>query len=99
MRKTIPKAVSFEVPLGPIEGSKLHDADAEAVIKFAEEEKRAEEEQFAMGKNDVRPEAVAPLEITAETLQVEAEVDAPRLLRQSTQEEQLQVPPVQLTLA
>ena len=77
MRKTIPRAVSFEVPLGPIEGSKLHDADAEAVIKFAEEEKRAEEEQFAMGKHDVRPEAVAPLEVTAETLHVEAEGDAP----------------------
>eukprot|EP00435_Cladocopium_sp_Y103_P044674 s1582_g12.t1 len=56
MKKTIPKAVSFEVPLGPIEGSKLHDADAEAVIKFAEDEKKAEEEQFAMSQHDVRLE-------------------------------------------
>ena len=40
MKRIIPKAVSFEVPLGPIEGNRLHDADAEAVIKYAEEEKK-----------------------------------------------------------
>ena len=50
--KAVPKAVSFEVPIGPVEGNKLHDEEAEAVIKYAEQEKRAEEEQFAMGQND-----------------------------------------------
>ena len=35
-----------------MEGNKLHDEEAEAVIKYAEQEKRAEEEQFAMGQND-----------------------------------------------
>eukprot|EP00435_Cladocopium_sp_Y103_P062570 s873_g24.t1 len=30
----------------------VHDADAEAVIKYAEQEKQAEEEQFAMAKHD-----------------------------------------------
>ena len=52
MKKPVPKAVGFELPVGPIESSKLHDEEAEAVIKFAEQEKRAEEEQFEMGKND-----------------------------------------------
>ena len=52
MKKMVPQSVSFEVPLGPIEDSKLHDAEAEAVIKFAEEEQKAEEEQHAMAPND-----------------------------------------------
>ena len=52
MKKAVPKAISFEVPIGPVEGSKLHDEEAEAVIKYAEQEKRAEEEQFAMGQHD-----------------------------------------------
>ena len=38
--------------MGPVEGSKLHDEEAEAVIKYAEQEKRTEDEQFAMGQND-----------------------------------------------
>ena len=49
MKRAVPKAVSFEVPIGPVEGSKLHDEEAEAVIKYAEQEKRAEEEQFCDG--------------------------------------------------
>ena len=52
MKKAIPQSVSFEVPLAPIEPSKLHDPDAEAVIEFAEQEKKAEEEQRAMSLND-----------------------------------------------
>ena len=52
MKNMVPQSVSFEVPLGPIEDSKLHDAEAEAVIKFAEDEQRAEEEQHAMSLND-----------------------------------------------
>ena len=52
MKKMVPQSVSFEVQLGPIEDSKLHDAEAEAVITFAEDEKKAEEERFAMTMND-----------------------------------------------
>ena len=48
MKKTIPQSASFEVPLAPIESSKLHDPEAEAVIQYAEQEKKAEEEQIAM---------------------------------------------------
>ena len=40
MKRAIPQSASFEVPLAPIESSKLHDPDAEAVIEFAEQEKR-----------------------------------------------------------
>ena len=52
MKKTIPQSASFEVPLAPIESSKLHDPEAEAVIQYAEQEKKAEEEQIAMSLND-----------------------------------------------
>lgn len=48
MKRAIPQSASFEVPLAPIESSKLHDPDAEAVIEFAEQEKKTEEEQRAM---------------------------------------------------
>ena len=60
MKRAVPKAVSFEVPLGPVEGSLLHDADAEAVIEYAEQKKKAEEERFAMAQQDpvnLRPQA------------------------------------------
>ena len=40
MKKPVPRSVSFEVPLGPTEDSRLHDKDAEAVIEFAEKEKK-----------------------------------------------------------
>ena len=41
MRKPVPKSVAFEVPLGPIEESALHDKDAEAVIQYAIDEQSA----------------------------------------------------------
>ena len=44
MKKPVPRSVSFEVPLGPIEDSRLHDKDAQAVIEFAEKEKKMQEE-------------------------------------------------------
>ena len=52
MKKAIPQSASFEVPLAPIESSKLHDPEAEAVIQYAEQEIKAEEEQIAMSLND-----------------------------------------------
>ena len=52
IRKPVPSAVTFDVPLGPIEDSKLHDPEAEAVIKYVEDEKKAAEENKAMGLND-----------------------------------------------
>ena len=52
MKKAIPQSASLEVPLAPIESSKLHDPEAEAVIQYAEQEKKAEEEQIAMSLND-----------------------------------------------
>ena len=52
MKKAIPQSASFEVPLAPIESSKLHDPEAEAVIQYAEQEKKAEEEQIAKSLND-----------------------------------------------
>ena len=52
MKRAIPKAVSFDVPLGPIEDSRLHDKDAEDVIQHAEAEQRAQEEQSAMASQD-----------------------------------------------
>ena len=42
MKKAIPKSASFEVPLAPIESSKLNDPEAEAVIQYAEQEKKAD---------------------------------------------------------
>eukprot|EP00435_Cladocopium_sp_Y103_P067384 s792_g30.t1 len=48
MRKAVPKAVGFDMPLGPIEDdNKLHDKEAEAVIEYAEAEQKAQEEQHA----------------------------------------------------
>ena len=52
MRKPVPKSVAFEVPLGPIEESALHDKDAEAVIQYAIDEQKAQEEQLHMSAND-----------------------------------------------
>ena len=52
MKRAVPKAVSFDVPLGPIEDSRLHDKDAEDVIQHAEAEQRAQEEQSAMASQD-----------------------------------------------
>jgi len=44
MKKPIPMAVGFDVPLGPIEDTKLHDKDATDVIRHAEQEQKAEQE-------------------------------------------------------
>ena len=44
--------ISFDIPLGPIEDSRLHDKDAEDVIQHAEAEQRAQEEQDAMASQD-----------------------------------------------
>ena len=53
MKKAIPKAVGFDMPLGPIEDdNKLHDKEAEAVIQFAEAEQKSQEEQRAMSAED-----------------------------------------------
>jgi len=52
MRKPVPKSVAFDVPLGPIEESALHDKDAEAVIQFAIDEQKVQEEQLNMSAND-----------------------------------------------
>ena len=51
MKKPVPKAVGFDVPLGPIGGNKLFDEEAEAVIQFAEQEEKAEREQAMMFAN------------------------------------------------
>ena len=71
MKKAIPQSVSFEVPLAPIEPSKLHDPDAEAVIEFAEQEKKAEEEQRAMSLND-------PINIHAQVQQQQQQLQEQR---------------------
>ena len=52
MKKPIPKAVEFDLPLGPIEDTKFYDKDADDVIKHAEEEKKTEQEQLMMFEND-----------------------------------------------
>jgi hypothetical protein len=52
MKKPVPKSVAFDMPLGPVEDSHLHDKDAEAVIQYAEQEKKTEEEQAGMAAND-----------------------------------------------
>ena len=52
MNRPVPKPVVFDVPLGPVEDSQLHDKDAEDVIQFADDEKRAEEEQAGMASED-----------------------------------------------
>ena len=54
MKKAVPKAVSFEMPLEPIEENKLHDKDAEAVIEYSEKEKQAEEEQLAIASQELQ---------------------------------------------
>ena len=59
MKKVVPKAVSFEVPLGRLEDTRFHDAEAEAVILHAEKEQRREEEQWNMSRNDQRWEQPA----------------------------------------
>ena len=40
---------AFDAPPGPIEDSKFHDKEAEAVIQHVEQEKAAENERLAMG--------------------------------------------------
>ena len=52
MKKPVPRSVSFEVPLGPIEENKLHDKDAEDVIEHAEKQKKLEDENVGMAAND-----------------------------------------------
>jgi hypothetical protein len=52
MKKAVPKAVSFDMPLGPIEDSHLHDKDAEDVIQHAKAEQQAQEEQRVMAAED-----------------------------------------------
>ena len=52
MRKAVPKAVSFEMPLAPIEESTLHDKDAEDVIQHAQKEQQAEEERLERAAQD-----------------------------------------------
>lgn len=52
MKKPIPKAVGFEVPLGPIEENKMYDKDADDVIKHVEQEQKAEQEQLMMSAHD-----------------------------------------------
>ena len=51
LKKPVPKAVGFELPVSPIESSKLHDEETEAVIKFSEQEKQ-KRNSFEMGKHD-----------------------------------------------
>ena len=51
MKRAVPKAVG-DVPVGPIEESRLHDKDAEDVIQHAEAEQRTHEEQSAMASQD-----------------------------------------------
>lgn len=51
MKKPIPKAVGFDVPLGHIEDTKLHDKDANDVIRHAEQGQKAEQEQLMMSAN------------------------------------------------
>ena len=63
MKRPIPSAVTFDLPPGKIEDSKFHDPEAEAVIKFAEDEKREEDENLAMGQHDpmnVKAQQVLP---------------------------------------
>ena len=62
MKKAIPATASFDQPAGAVEDSKMHDAEAEAVIKFAEQEQQAEEEKVAMERND-------PLRLQAQAVQ------------------------------
>lgn len=52
MKKPIPKAVGFDAPLGPIEENKMYDKDADDVIKHAEQEQKAEQEQLMMSAHD-----------------------------------------------
>ena len=40
------------MPLGPIEESSLHDKDAKAVMQYAIDEQKAQEEQLKMSAND-----------------------------------------------
>ena len=41
LKKPVSKAVGFELPVSPIESSKLHDEEAEAVIKFSDKRSRS----------------------------------------------------------
>ena len=52
MKKPIPQSAALDAPPGPIEDSKFHDKEAEAVIQYAEQEKAAENERLAMGQHD-----------------------------------------------
>lgn len=74
MKKPVPRSVSFEVPLGPIEDSRLHDKDAQAVIEFAEKEKKMQEEISAMAANDPLQSAAQPQQ---ELQSKDAAVDVP----------------------
>ena len=53
MKKMVPQCVGFEVPLGPIEDNKLHDAEVETVITFIlQKTRRKLRKTIAMTMND-----------------------------------------------
>eukprot|EP00435_Cladocopium_sp_Y103_P024696 s2951_g6.t1 len=72
MKKPIPRAVTFDVPLGPIEESALHDKDAEDVIKYAEQQSAREKESLAMTANDPMKLALQQKELMDKSSEVPA---------------------------
>ena len=77
MKKAVPKAVSFEMPLEPIEENKLHDKDAEAVIEYSEKEKQAEEEQLAIASQELQAMVPQQSEVSGSAPSGSVPEDAP----------------------
>ena len=80
------KSASFEVPLGPIQASKLVDEDAEAVRMKAEDEKMEDQELTGMAVNDPLLNKPVQMEATEqkELVEVDEDIEIPTTMPSRT---------------